>query len=271
MNVCFCSDKNLFPHLAVAIFSVLKNASVPCNIYFVTYNEMPDDLLGSLIKLCEVFKSTFNLVSCSPIALSQFSVQERPEGYDITVGTYLKILLPSVLKEVDRVIYLDVDVVVEGDLNELWKTDLGDNLIGLSRLGDIRLYQYNFTPSSWNSAVILMDLAGMRDMGFQEKADVLNKSLDMKNTPRQTYTNENEGYILITVCGDRIKRIPLKFNFGTWSVYPNLEDLAKVCGEGFVDSIVVYHYGGVASAKAWNRQDSRYFKYQNQLQSLHLF
>ena len=42
-------------------------------------------------------------------------------GGDITVATYFRLLIPELLgREIPKVIYLDADVIVNGDLGELW-------------------------------------------------------------------------------------------------------------------------------------------------------
>ncbi|HJG49227.1 MAG TPA: hypothetical protein K8V09_01035 [Limosilactobacillus ingluviei] len=39
-------------------------------------------------------------------------------------SAYYRILLPNLLPEVDRVLYLDYDTLVLGDLTTLWHSDL---------------------------------------------------------------------------------------------------------------------------------------------------
>jgi lipopolysaccharide biosynthesis glycosyltransferase len=46
-------------------------------------------------------------------------------------AAWFRLLLPEIIPEtIDRIIYLDTDVVVEGDLAELWHTDLGGAWLG---------------------------------------------------------------------------------------------------------------------------------------------
>jgi lipopolysaccharide biosynthesis glycosyltransferase len=51
----------------------------------------------------------------------------RPTLHYITAATYLRLLLPELVPAgLDRMLYLDSDVLVVGDLAPLWKVDLGD-------------------------------------------------------------------------------------------------------------------------------------------------
>jgi len=47
----------------------------------------------------------------------------------LTRGTFLRLLVPELLMKEDRVVYLDCDMVVLGDLSELATMDLGDDYV----------------------------------------------------------------------------------------------------------------------------------------------
>lgn len=55
----------------------------------------------------------------------------------ITVSTMDRLLLPHILEDVDKVLYLDTDILVRADLTELFRLDLGDQpLAGRSSLSE---------------------------------------------------------------------------------------------------------------------------------------
>ncbi|MGI8504904.1 MAG: glycosyltransferase family 8 protein [Hassallia sp.] len=61
----------------------------------------------------------------------------------LTVSSYYRIFIPELLpKKFDKAIYLDTDMVVTGDLEELWKIDVGDNYV-LAVQDDNQLYISN--------------------------------------------------------------------------------------------------------------------------------
>src|SRR5262252_9157634 len=47
----------------------------------------------------------------------------------ITRATYARLFIPEVLPEVDRVVYLDCDVLVRRDLGALFDSDMGTNWV----------------------------------------------------------------------------------------------------------------------------------------------
>ena len=46
-------------------------------------------------------------------------------------ANFYRILIPELFPELTKAIYLDSDMVVVGDLGELWDIDLGDKLMGV--------------------------------------------------------------------------------------------------------------------------------------------
>ncbi|HEY2530124.1 MAG TPA: glycosyltransferase family 8 protein [Xanthobacteraceae bacterium] len=112
----------------------------------------------------------------------------------LTAGTLLRLQLPSVLKDIDRVVYLDCDLVVLKDISTLYDTDLLDlplaacldfwltgappfapPIVGwgigewhkflseVVRLADCRAY--------FNSGVLVMDLKRFRNSGLIHAAE----------------------------------------------------------------------------------------------------
>lgn len=94
-------------------------------------------------------------------------------------------MLPELLAQLRRVIYLDVDVEVHRDLGRLWLTQLWSCAIGavrdfpiiaehhrLLRAGEDRLSRYfrealNLEPDTYvNAGILLMNLHSLRQSGF---------------------------------------------------------------------------------------------------------
>ncbi len=92
-----------------------------------------------------------------------------------TIETYFRLKLPAILPKIDKVIYLDADTIVVGDIEKLWDEKLGDNIllavedpkyIHESRLADLGMK--NNSPY-FNAGVLLMNLAKMRVPEFERK------------------------------------------------------------------------------------------------------
>jgi lipopolysaccharide biosynthesis glycosyltransferase len=101
----------------------------------------------------------------------------------------MRLMLPALLKDVDRVVYLDCDVIAAKDVTELHDIDLHGFAIGavleyrlLSRFGTIpsgisvkrylkELVQLTDPTKYFNSGVLVMDLKQFRDKGLVRVAD----------------------------------------------------------------------------------------------------
>jgi lipopolysaccharide biosynthesis glycosyltransferase len=83
-------------------------------------------------------------------------------------ATWYRIFLPDLLPDIDRVLSLDVDVIVVDALADLWATDLGGAYLGavtnvLAPMYMGRPAELGLDPGAYfNAGVMLLDLAGMR-------------------------------------------------------------------------------------------------------------
>jgi lipopolysaccharide biosynthesis glycosyltransferase len=99
------------------------------------------------------------------------------KGYGYVKAAYYRLLAPWLLPEIDKVLYLDCDLIVNGNLRELYELELGDNLIAAVRDASIigRVYtqvdninEYltylgiQYVNGYFNSGVMLMNLVQFR-------------------------------------------------------------------------------------------------------------
>ena len=107
------------------------------------------------------------------------SVKDAP----VTVGAFYRLVLTEILSpDIDKVIYLDSDVIINLDIARLWEIELGDkifaavpevandmqiqNLMPLCREGYVKAEDY------FNSGVLLMNLNRLRGEGENLKRGV---------------------------------------------------------------------------------------------------
>lgn len=123
--VVFAADNNYVPMLGTTMYSTFKNASVDYQ-YDVTilHRDISPDNQRSLIEFFSSFKN---------VKLDFYNVSEIIDRYELTtnnphisVETYYRFLIQQILPGYDKVVYLDSDLIVEGDIAQLYNTDLGD-------------------------------------------------------------------------------------------------------------------------------------------------
>jgi lipopolysaccharide biosynthesis glycosyltransferase len=94
--------------------------------------------------------------------------RDLPMTKALSVATYARLLIPDLFpSSIERVLYLDADCIVVGDLTALWRSDLGDAAIAaVSDPGGARMERevgIDFDEESYvNAGVMLMNLSVWR-------------------------------------------------------------------------------------------------------------
>ncbi|MDO5463282.1 MAG: glycosyltransferase family 8 protein, partial [bacterium] len=98
----------------------------------------------------------------------------------ITQEMYYRFLLPNLLTNEKRTIYMDVDILAMNDITPLWKYDLkGAYMAGVAEEKNETFAHYKISlgmhPASdyFNSGVLVMDLEKLREIDFETKCMTL--------------------------------------------------------------------------------------------------
>lgn len=190
VHVAMTLDKPYLRGSVAAVHSVLKHASCPENIFFHFIVSAAD---YSSTELNRLVRSTFPSLNFklypfdsnqvqNLISTSIRSALEQPLNY---ARTYLADILEPC---VDRVIYLDSDLIVVDDISKLWNITLSRSRV----IGAPEYCHANFTnyfsdefwsdpefsdtfsgrqPCYFNTGVMVMDLARWREGRFREKIE----------------------------------------------------------------------------------------------------
>lgn len=91
----------------------------------------------------------------------------------ISLAAYYRIYISEILPHENKAIYLDSDTIIKGDLKELWKYDLNDNVVGAvcDPDGSYRKSALDIPDeySYFNSGVMILNLQKWRDLNFTTK------------------------------------------------------------------------------------------------------
>ncbi|HXP73324.1 MAG TPA: glycosyltransferase family 8 protein, partial [Stellaceae bacterium] len=163
INVAVACDAGFAQHLAVMLLSLAdENARHDVSV-FVLWSGSSDDR----DKLSRALASThfeFSFIDVDDSALGGLTV-----GANITLMTYARLLMADLLpRELDRILYLDGDILVRGELQKLWIVDLRGRTVGA--VVDLPRYQFNhrlgLPPDApyFNAGVLLIDLRRWRQL-----------------------------------------------------------------------------------------------------------
>lgn len=120
VNIVFCADANFFPYLSVSLKSIINSASREVRyVVHIVHNGVScwdEGLLRSELKLTPNF--CLNLVD---VRKYEHLLDGVFTSGHLTAATYWRLLLPLLLPEVDKVLYLDVDTLVLDDVSLLFE------------------------------------------------------------------------------------------------------------------------------------------------------
>lgn len=239
VNVCLACDNNYAKYAGVVIASILHNANIDTLLsFFVLDGGISEQHKQEILTLKSIKDCEINFV---PINENDFEDYKKVKthGY-ITLATYYRLKLPSLLPSVDRVIYLDCDTVVNTDLSELFNVEMPTECFAGAHDIDKKTVKVN--PTYVNAGVLVMDLKNMRAQNLEEVfLSWTRENIDTIKCGDQTIINE--------VCKGNIKVVD-----DTW----NLQTSDFMNRSSYLKSPNIIHY--VAKNKPWNKVSLCYFK-----------
>ncbi len=176
--VFFSIDNSYAPFLAAALYSAQKNCSKNRSYRAVVlYQDLSEENIKRLSALAsENFSIDFvEMKSGLDSITDRMSNRLRCDYFTLTI--YFRLFIPAMFPEYDKGIYIDSDVIVCGDLAELFDIDLKDNLMGactdrsVADVPELVNYMENAVgvkkEEYINSGVLLMNLEKMREQNLE--------------------------------------------------------------------------------------------------------
>lgn len=122
MPIVFSADDNYLPYLAVTLESMLANAAGD-NFYdiFIFYDKLSAEHRELLAEQAAKHPNA---------AITFFNVGRYINGEILysrahySKEMYYRLLIPDLLGHYEKALYLDCDLLIEGDVGELWKQDV---------------------------------------------------------------------------------------------------------------------------------------------------
>ena len=247
IHICFClSDSTglYSKFVGTTMFSLFENTNTPplsvC-VHILHDNTLTDDnkdkfiwlagRYGQLVKFYNVEESCADRIE-EINNLLPGAVKLR-----FTIGMYYRFFIPHVLPpEIEKVIYLDGDIIVNLPIEDLWQIDPEDKVMGV-----IATYSQKLNPSAksdlyeFNSGVLLMNIPALR-----KEDENLKNSIKLVSEDVRYVGNDQE---ILNHCFDRkVLHIPVKFNrlvkWERWQKVTHIENK-------------IYHYNGAESDRSF--------------------
>ena len=182
--VCFATDDNYIPFLAVAITSLLDNAS-KSNFYriFVLTTNLKQENIDSILKH-QTENSSIEFISLAK-ELDKIQGMFHLRDY-YSKETYYRIFIPNLFPQYDKVIYLDCDITVLGDISQLYNTQIHGYFVGAVQEEVMQTYEVfgNYVEQAdginrknyFNAGILLINCRRWRNQLIAERfVDLLNR------------------------------------------------------------------------------------------------
>lgn len=161
-------DHQFIQHCAVTLVSLFINNPGQVFCVHIVAGSLPQEDQDLLTKLAASYGHTVRFYFPPADLLKNYSIKKF--GQRISMATYYRCMFPSILPEtVDKVLYLDCDIVIRGDISAFWNTDLEG--YGVACIEDIgsqekeryELLHYDPADSYFNAGVLLINLRYWRE------------------------------------------------------------------------------------------------------------
>lgn len=279
INICYATNELYAEPMIVSMYSMLQNADAnrQYDISVMHKDLQPETM--ERVKLLERMRPGIT-IHMMDVSAYDAQVCDRTCGYITSETNYRLFLLGDLFCKYDRMIYLDCDTIVCGDISELFDTDLQGQSVGVVEAMDHRylsvmkkakffegkpynidayktkILQMQPTDIYFNAGVILFDLTGCRRIGDDKAAvRLLNQ--------RHYYYNDQD--VLNMMFHAHTHMLDLSWNYtNEIEEYHKFQEAALIQAyhDTYVSQYRVIHF--VSGRKPWNAKthlDAYYHQY----------
>ena len=210
--ICFATDDNYIPFLAIAVSSLLDNASKD-KFYriFVLITKLEQENIDKIKKL-ETPNSEIEFIS---LAKEMDKIKDMFHLRDYySKETYYRIFIPNLFPQYKKVLYLDCDITVLGDISELYNTHIHGFYVGAVQEEVMQTYEVfgNYVEKAdginredyFNAGILLINCRRWRKKLIAERfVDLLNRY--------KFRVVQDEDYLNV-LCKGHVRKISLGWN-----------------------------------------------------------
>lgn len=215
LNIAFIADGSFFLPSVVALTSLLKNKKKESvyHIYFVVvdFTQKQKEILK---KMAEKKQTALDIVEIKEADLQEKYAGIAKHDCCASVSALIKFDLPYICADVDKLLYLDGDIIVQSDLSELESIDFTEREYGAVVEDSGVLYSETLIRQNisgyFNSGVMLLNLEALRKNKIPEK--LVEEKFNSQDNSLM------DQHVLNIVFKAHVKSLPHKYNL----LYMNL-------------------------------------------------
>lgn len=254
IHVVSSINQGFLQHFLSMAMSVVHNSKQKIDFHIMS-NDLGDNIKDKIKDLFKSYKSVlFHFYNINDNLLKKIEIQAE----HLTIQTLYRLLIPKILPDtIDKVIYLDSDLVVETDITHLFDINIEEYYVGATNEiyePSIKILDLETPLHYFNAGVMLLNLHKWRNNSFTEKC------LDFaKNNQEKLLLADQD--ILNGLLQGEWKKIPLEWNLvkGVWN---NYEEYCNLYSKNYIDKVMespfIIHY--TSPSKPWHWLCQHHFK-----------
>ncbi|MFI5832975.1 glycosyltransferase family 8 protein [Micromonospora sp. NPDC051300] len=182
MHIGLGFDEAYVPHARVLIESILRESALAAPRFWLITDREPGRAVRDAVRRQVGDRGEAHFLPVEQVA--HLPLSTRDSARHISQGMYLRLFMPWLVPaELDRLLYLDCDMLCTGPLTGLAEVELGDAVIGAVRDAYTRRLadggalpglreEAGLDPQApyFNSGMLLIDLARWREAGVTRDA-----------------------------------------------------------------------------------------------------
>lgn len=209
IDIVMSADDGYIQHSAATMASILLNCDASSSFRFhILDGGISSDKKEKLLNLKKLRDFKIKFYGMSKYDWSIFPDNRR----HTTLATYYRLRIPEVLSgNIQKVLYLDGDIIVEQDLKELWDTDISNYILGAVEdvEGIDSKRRLSLAYKYFNAGVLLLDLNQLR------QSNLLKNSIEYLKKHRAKIIYQDQD-ILNGLFNAQYKDLPLKWNVNSY-------------------------------------------------------
>ena len=164
ISIAFCLDNNYIVNTYVSIISILENKNY--NTFVCFYILIPNNFKKQNKQIIISLYDQYDLFNITFIKTDDRFNNVKVFRY-ISKAAYFKLTLSEYLPKLNKILYLDSDIIVYKDLINLFNKNFNGFLILATPIYNI--FKFRNKSISYITGVLLLNLQKMREIKFHEK------------------------------------------------------------------------------------------------------
>lgn len=173
IHIALCFDNNFVMQAGVTLLSIVRSNKLNEITFHLFVNNISNEEREKIKSLvtdnCTVvfYDVNITLLKDCPI---------NPQIHSRSIAKYFRILIPTIIdKKIDKILYLDCDIIVVKDLNDLFKIDLGEKAIGVVydqkpfEIENFNRLKIDKEAGYFNSGVIMINNKVWREKNYSKQ------------------------------------------------------------------------------------------------------